>query len=573
MIERRLVAIAVMALYLGCSGAQERQSGEPSAGGSAAQQAPQPTPVPVRIIAFNDFHGHLEAPGGGGVQVGDERLEAGGVDAMAVHLARLREGREHTATVVAGDLIGASPLLSSLFHDEPTIEAMNRLGLDVLALGNHEFDEGLDELRRMKEGGCHPKDGCQGGDSFEGARFSFLAANVIDEASKRPIFPASQVRTFGPVRVGFVGLTLEGTPDVVSPAHVAGLQFRDEIETINEEVERLRVEGVETIVVLIHEGGSPTAEGDIDSCLGVSGPIRAIADGVSGAVDVIVTGHTHKAYNCRMGDKLVTSAQSYGQVLTTIDLRIDPRSGDVVEATATNHPVRRDVEPDAEMVAHLDRYRRLVAPLANRKVGQVAADISREPNEAGESLLGGLIADAQLAATKDPSAAIAHIAMMNPGGIRASLTHAQEAGEGDGTVTYQELHRVQPFGNSLVTMTLTGAQLVELLEQQWSDPDRPRMLQVSRDFTYAWDGSKPVGSRIVPGSVLYMDEPVVPDLPYRVTVNSYLAEGGDGFTVLREGTDRAGGPVDLDALIRYFLQNSPVESDALPRIRRADAVE
>ena len=363
-----------------------------------------PAPVDLRILAINDFHGYLRPPPGG-ITIADPEdktkkitVPAGGAEHMATLVGQLREGHRNTIFVAAGDLIGASPFLSAMFHDEPTIEALSMMGLNISAVGNHEFDEGKDELLRMQNGGCHPVDQCQGPHPFAGAKFRYLAASTFEKSSGKTVFPAYEIREFDGIPVAFIGLTLKGTPGLVSPVGVADLEFRDEAETVNALIPELKARGVEAIVVLIHEGGLPT--GDYNECPGISGPIVDIVKKFDRAVDVVVTGHTHRAYVCEIDGRLVTSGDKYGTLVTAIDLKLDPVTRDVVSARADNNIVRSaTLAKDAEQTALIEAYDRLAAPIANRPAGSVTATLSRVPNTAGESPLGDIIADAQLAAT------------------------------------------------------------------------------------------------------------------------------------------------------------------------------
>jgi 5'-nucleotidase len=531
---------------------------------SAIGAAP-PGTVNVQLLALNDFHGNLMPPTGSSGRVGT--IDAGGVEYLATHIRQLEAQNPNTVVVAAGDLIGATPLISALFHDEPTIEAFNQMGLDFAAVGNHEFDEGITELLRMQEGGCHPVDGCQDGDPFNGAAFQYLAANVVWKNTRQPktIFPAYKIRSFAGARVAFIGMTLEGTPLIVTPSGIADLSFLDEAETVNALVPELRRKGVETIVVLIHEGGQPVLGTGYNDCnAGISGAIVDIVNNLDDEVDVVISGHTHQPYNCTIDGKLVTSAFSFGRLVTDVDLVIDRATGEVISKTANNVIVTRDVAKAEDLTALVAKYDALSAPLANRIIGSITADITRTNNAAGESALGDVIADAQLAATAPAGLGDAVIAFMNPGGIRADLTYlSSPVGEGDGNVTYNEAFTVQPFGNSLVTMSLTGAQIEAVLEQQGVVN---RILQVSNGFTYAYSATAPVGDRVDPASIQLNGVPLDPAASYRVTVNSFLADGGDGFTTLLAGTDRLGGAVDVDALEAYFVANSPVAPGPQNRI-------
>ncbi|KYF68985.1 bifunctional metallophosphatase/5'-nucleotidase [Sorangium cellulosum] len=542
------------------------QGGDGGSGGSDT--------VSVQILAFNDFHGNLEPPAGssGRITLPDTtQVDAGGVAYFASRVAALRATNPNTVVVSAGDLIGASPLVSALFHDEPTIEAMNLLGLDINGVGNHEFDKGTAELLRMQHGGCSPVDGCADGTFFAGASFQFLAANVVvDTTTGRTLFPRYGVREFDGVKIAFIGMTLEGTPSIVTPIGVAGLSFMDEVDTVNAIVPELQAQGIEAIVVVLHEGGLPS--GHFNECPGLSGPLVEIATNMDPAVDVIVSGHTHQAYNCILDDKVVTSAASFGRLVTDIDLEISRTTGEVTAKTANNVVVARE-DADAGVDALVTRYRDLAAPLANVQIGTITATLDRAvpPMSSGLFALGAVIADAQLAATRDARIGGAEIAFMNPGGVRADLGYAASPAEPmDGVVTFGEAFTVQPFGNSLVVMTLTGAQIHTLLEQQFRvgamGTPQSVILQVSDGFTYTYSQSAPVDSKVDITSIRINGAPLEPARTYRVAVNSFLASGGDGFTVLNEGTDRLGGALDLDALRDYFAANSPVSPPPLDRI-------
>ena len=521
--------------------------------------------VDVQILSINDFHGNLTPPSGSSGRVGS--INAGGAEYLATHINALRALNPNTVVVSAGDMIGASPLLSALFHDEPTIEAFNMIGLDYNAVGNHEFDEGYAELMRMQDGGCHPVDGCQDGDDFAGANFTYLAANVVRQDNGKTIFPAYKMRSFAGAKVAFIGMTLEGTPLIVTPSGVAGLNFMDEADTVNALVPELKAKGIETIVVLIHEGGLPASLA-INGCVGISGPIIDIVNRLDDEVDVVISGHTHQPYNCVIDNKLVTSAYSFGRLVTKIDLTIDRGTGEVVTMSADNRIVTRDVAPDAGITALINKYKVLSAPLANRVIGSISADITRTNNAAGKSALGDVIADAQLDATNDPGFGDAVVAFMNPGGIRADLTYAPSGSELPGEVTYAEMFTVQPFGNSLVTMDLTGAQIERLLEEQFpgcTAANCPHPAGFQRLHLLLLR-QRPVCDKVNPATIMLNGVVVNPAATYRVTVNSFLADGGDSFPVLIQGTNRLGGAVDTDALEAYLTANAPVAPGPQNRI-------
>ncbi len=465
-------------------------------------------------------------------------------------------------------MVGASPLLSGLFHDEPTIDALNKLDLDVTSVGNHEFDEGAKELARLQNGGCHPTDGCYDKKAkFRGADFPYLAANVTSEKTGKPILKPYWVWKKNGVKVGFIGVTLEGTPNIVSADGVKGLKFGDEVETINKYAKVLQRQGVKSIVALIHEGGAPASTAynyDCDSPGagdGISGPIVDIAKNVTPAVDALVTGHTHQAYACTIPDpagnpRMVTSASSFGRLYTDTTLTYDRWTGDIARTAvkSANHVVTRDVAKAADMTGLIAKWNTLAAPIASRPIGYIAGEIG---NAGTESPLGDMIADAQLAYARsvDPEA---DIALMNPGGIRAGLTYTASGGEGDGVVTYGEAYTVQPFANTVNLVSLTGAQLITALQQQVSGANEaaPKILQISKGLTYTLDLTKTGAARVVAGSVELDGTAIDPAAGYRVAMNSFLAGGGDGFAELGKGTNVLVGGDDLAAFETYLTANS-----------------
>lgn len=553
--------------------------------GQRAHARPGPT-VDLQLLAINDFHGNLQPPAGSSGRVTEleadgttRTIDAGGVEYLANALRTAREGHERSLTVAAGDLIGASPLLSGLFHDEPTVEAMNKIGLDVTSVGNHEFDEGKNELLRMQNGGCHPVDGCyEPGRTFQGADYPILSANVVDEKTGRPLLQPYAVKDVKGVRVGFIGVTLKGTPDIVTASGVAGLKFLDEAETVNKYTRILKAQGVNAVVALIHEGGYPVSGAYNYDCdaggpgTGISGPIVDIARKISPDVDALVTAHTHNAYVCTVPDpagrpRLVTSASSFGRLYTELDMKYDWRTRDIVRTSVagTNHVVDR-VQPKApDMTALISRWNALAAPVANRTIGYISADISRNDEDGNETPLGDLIADAQLAYGKslDPTV---RLALMNPGGVRADLVYKASGGEGDGVVTYAEGFAVQPFSNTVNLVDLTGAQLLTALQQQVSGANAaaPKILQVSAGLTYTLDLTKTGADRVVTGSVRLDGAPIDPAATYRVAMNNFLAGGGDNFTALGQGTSPLVGGDDLAAFAGYLTAHSSASSPLTP---------
>lgn len=586
--RRAIAAIAWVFALAGLSGC--------SAGAPTAEETS--THIDVSLIAFNDLHGNLEPPhltvaasGPGGTTLS---VPAGGAAYLASAIASLKASNPNHAVVSAGDMIGASPLVSALFLDEPTIEAVNAMAIDFNAVGNHEFDKGQAELMRMKEGGCARYTAlqpCRVNPDFPGANFGFLAANTL-RSDGSTLFPATGIKRFtqggATVTVGFIGLTLRNTPSLVTPTGVAGLHFADEAQTVNAQIAPLRAAGANAIVVLIHEGGTTTGGYNDKHCPGLRGDILPILSQLSPEVDVVVSGHTHQAYVCELelamaGPSrrlLLTSAGQYGSLLTHVRLSIDTRSGRVARKSADNLIVQgeaferagrtvalRDEFPvfpkDPTVAALIDRYAIAAAPLAQRVVGRIGGALTRQPSVSRENTLGNLIADAQLAATRAPDKGGAQISFMNPGGVRADLIPAA-----DGSVRYGQLFSVQPFGNSLVVKTLTGAQIRQVLEQQFASGTNtvatPRVLFPSAGFSYRYDLSQPAGARV--SNLKLHGADLVDGARYRVTMSSFLAAGGDNFSVFLDGTEALGGGQDVDALEAYIQRNDRLPPPAVDRI-------
>jgi 5'-nucleotidase len=589
---------------------------------SCASPPPATKPLfSVKIIGFNDYHGNLQSPGSFAVNTQvppDQRPPVGGAEFIAAHVAAMKAQNPLNVVVGAGDMIGASPMISSLFHDEPAVETLNRIGLEFNAVGNHEFDKGPADLLRLQRGGCKTRDGVADANSckgaavgtpvpFEGARFQWLSANVIVKASDTPLLPAYGVKTFNDVPVAFIGMTLKGTPGIVTPSGVAGLDFRDEAQTVNSLVPTLRGKGIEAVVVLLHEGGAQNDTlADINQCAGglAGSAVAGIVAQLDDAVDLVISGHTHAAYICRLPNArgrlvTVTSASAFGRVLTDIDVQIDPARRDIVGVVATNRLVdhkEAGIAADATVLGIVNGYNALVAPLAGQVVGSIAVELPNNASDAACNMLAGeLIADAQLAATAAPQFGGAAIAFMNRGGVRTpGFTYKQRQNEGDGNVTYGEAFTTQPFGNSLVTLTLTAQDIKDVLEQQFAgclgqSASATRIMLPSSGFKYRWDGAKACGARIadvtlrrggstetlVDASGKVLD----PGKAYRVTVNSFMAAGGDSLSVFLKGQAAVGGAQDIDALVAHLAQfKAPrpayaplmhADDQGSPRIRRS----
>ncbi|QCJ69843.1 bifunctional metallophosphatase/5'-nucleotidase [Providencia heimbachae] len=512
--------------------------------------------VKVQVIGINDFHGALQAPGDG---------KLGGIESIATLINQLRAENNKTIVVGAGDLVGASPLLSSMFYDEPTIEALSAIGMETSAVGNHEFDKGKEELLRKQNGGCHPTAGCVGKDSFAGADFNYLAANVIVTETGETLFPSYFIKEFDGVPMAFIGLTLEGTPAIVTPSGTAGLEFKNEVETINNQVKLLKAQGINSIGVLIHEGATQqvdTKVKDINRCDNIKGPIVDIVNQLDGAVDFVVSGHTHQAYNCEINGKTVISAQSNGTLISQLNIEIDKKTKDIVSINAKNIPVEtKRYEKNPELTSFVQKYERISLPIAQQVMGTLNASADKKLTPAGDSSLGKIIADGQLYAASSKEAGGAQIAFMNSGGIRADL----KAGE----LTYGDIFTVQPFSNVVVTQSLTGAQIKQALEQQW-DRARPQIMPVSKGFYYEWDDNRAVGDKVIPGSMKFNGKPVDMNKSYRVAANEFLATGGSRFSAFKQGKDRVYSLPDNEALMEYFKDNSPVSVPTDVRIKKVN---
>lgn len=592
-----LALSAAVALLAGCAG--------PPAGSGAAGE-----PVKLRLIAFNDLHGNLESTGltlpwPDPAQPGKAiRLAAGGAASLSGTIQALRAGAPNSLVISSGDAIGATPLISALFLHESTVDVLNRIGVDLAIPGNHEFDAGKDELLRVMGGGCRPNSadalaqscplGESGADRHPGARFPHFVANVRT-ADGKTLFPPSVVKTVAGVRVGFIGAVTKITPTIVVPSGVAGLSFTDEADAINAEAARLKAQGIQALVAVIHEGGDTGTPGlplewNDAACPNPRGAIFDIAQRLSPDVDVIFSAHTHQGYRCVVDGRPIMQATALGRGVSVADLVIDPRTGDVDRARTTHRnlpvfnersdaPLRaaiiaaepepfasalRAATPDTAVAERVATYARAAAPRAQRPVGQIGGVFERVGKS--DASAGRLVADAQWRATRDPALGGAQFALMNPGGVRTDLRCANNAAP-PCAVTFGEVFSMQPFGNSLVVMTLSGAQLRQMLEDQ-QRPGRPApvLLIPSASLTYRWVAKAEHGQRVQ--DLKLAGVPIDPAADYRFTVNSFLADGGDGFVMLREGRNRLGGDIDLDALIAHLKSNpSP---DPVPRITWVD---
>jgi 5'-nucleotidase len=540
MLPRTLVSAAVLALALaGCATSQ------PTATSSG--------PIDIHLVALNDFHGNLEASKYTYTSAATgqkQTLQAGGIDTLGAALQAWRREDKDLLFVAAGDLVGASPALSSMWADEPSIEALNLLGLTASSLGNHEFDPGRKELLRQLHGGCdspRPAKACKLAPDFGGAKYTYLAANVIDSATGKTVVPAWRIVDVKGVKVGLVGAVLKDLASVTVASSIAGLSTIGEVEAINAAIPQMRAQGAQVFVVLIHEGGHTAEAPEKADCDKLKGPIVDIAKQLDPAVRLVITGHSHTGYLCKVDGRVITQADSAGHLLSRITMKVDPVSGAVAGIDVKNVVMAPGAWPsDPKITAYLAQVKERSNAVLARPVARLGASvIPRKEAESGESPLGDVIADAVVAATRAQGV---QVGFMNPGGVRRDL----EAGA-DFTASFGQAQAVLPFGNTLVVMDLTGAQLRNLLEQQWARSGGGYMLQVSSGLSYQWDSTRPVGSRVVPGSLKVSGAAVEDGKTYRVVANNFLADGGDNFPEFAKGANKVDtGIRDLDALIDYL---------------------
>ena len=535
MITNRTASGVLLLALLGTSGIERGD----------AQQAGA---VTVQLLAINDFHGNLEPPAGEDGRV--NQIPAGGAEFLATHLRDAVRDNPNSILVGAGDLMGASPLISGLFQDGPTVEAMNAMSLTVTSIGNHELDHGPAELLSR----------------IKGARYQYLAANVVKTGTRdETILPATAVRTVGGVKIGFIGETLEGTGHLIAPQSAQGLSFLEESSVANAAAAQLERDGVHAIVLLIHQGGkqhSASGAADPNGCENFEGGIKSVVARLSPSIKVVISAHTHEFYNCMLAGHTVTSASSYGRMFTRVNLTIDPTSDTIQSVNAKNEVVTRDVTPDPAQTAIIAKYKPEAARIADQSVGSITGEISREKNEAGESAMGEVVADANLASTKAQEKGGAEVAFINSGSIRTGLTRL--------AVSYDNLYTAQPFGNQLTVHTMTGEMIRRLLEQQFRADGGVDILQVSGGFTYKYRLHAPAGQHVVAGSIALRGRVIGATDEVRVEVNDFLIGGGDGFTIFHEGGDLTVGQVDVDALADYFRAHSPVAPGPRNRIARVD---
>lgn len=533
--------------------------------GCAIKPPLPPGVVEVQLATLNDFHGNLEPSKyvWDSVRQSEARtVMAGGIDTLGAALQAWRKQDPELLLVGAGDLIGASPPISSMWADEPTLAAMDMLGLRASTVGNHEFDAGRVELLRQQQGGCkspRATKACKFEADYAGAKFNYLAANVIDMVTRKPVLPAYKIETAHGVKVGFIGTVLRETAETALASGIAGLEFIDEADAINRQLPELRKQGVGVFVVLLHQGGTTVEKFDQQDCSQLTGPVVDVVKRLDPAIRVVVSGHSHKGYLCRVDGRLVTQSDTAGHVMARIKLTVDTSTNTLRGVSATQEVMVPGTWPaDPALDAYLKKAReRSAAQLARPVAALAVPGVTRDLDDNGESPLGDLVADSVLAAGRPFGV---QIAFMNNGGMRQDL----DGGAG-GRVTIGQAQAVLPFGNKLVVMNLKGWQIEELLEQQWrGGRDAVRgLLQVSDGFAYRWDGRRGEGSKVMPDSVTLNGVPLQKESSYRVMVNNFLAEGGDAFPMFANGVNRAGTDIlAVDALTAYLVKREEMGKPA-----------
>ncbi|MCA1058801.1 5'-nucleotidase C-terminal domain-containing protein [Rossellomorea aquimaris] len=479
--------------------------------------------IPVQLLGMNDFHGQLET------YRTVEGKKVGGAEYLAAYVKKMKEENDSTLLVHAGDMVGGSAPISSLKQDEPTVEFMNKIGFDVGTVGNHEFDEGVKEMQRLLNGGKHQKTG-----EFSGATFPYTVANVIDKKSGKPILPPYVIKKVNGIPIGFIGIVTTETKDIVLPEGIESIEFKDEVESINETVKELKGKGVQSIVVLAHVSAFSEKDGTLPS-----NELVDYAPLIDDEVDVIFGGHNHQYANTIVDGKLIVESYSYGTAFSDVDLKIDPETKDIVEKKATIVQTFHDgIEPDKEIQNMVRNYGKEQSALLNQVVGYSEEAFTKHKHKGGERTLGSIIADSHRQAMN------ADFGFMNPGGIRADIP--------EGELRWGQLYTMLPFGTHLVKMNLTGSQIKDVLEQQWTGNFKTILQPSGLHFT--WIKDAPPGEKIV--SVTDQDgTPINPDETYSVAITNYLATGGDGFSAFKKGTNVVSGPLTLDSFIAYIHHN------------------
>ncbi|MGI5164008.1 bifunctional metallophosphatase/5'-nucleotidase [Spirillospora sp. CA-253888] len=561
-------------------------------GGTAAAE---PAPVDVQLLATTDFHGYLrpyDDAANGQVKLPDGTvLKVGGAAYNAAHLKRLRAGERNSITFSAGDNFSGWPFEVDAFQDEPTVEVLNALGVRFSAAGNHELDVSPEFLKdHMMRGRCFGKvdvDSCftdSTGRRFKGAKFPFLSANIVDARTGRPVlrpYNVEWVRGSGGRRVpvGFINLTAVETP-TGSTSYQPGLKALPLVETAAKYAAELRRKGVKAIVANVHEGGQADGAG-FNGCNKPSGPVIDFARAATPDIDAIVTGHWHAGFNCRVPDpagnpRPVVEGLNHGRLISEIGLKIDPRTREVLRehTTAVNHPVTRDIAPDPAVAKIVDYWKARADRRTAEPVAEQTGDLTRTPNAHGESTLGDLAADVQLWTAGQSRKGRADLALVATKPRKGSTALARDLpfakgtapGDADGTITFGEAWSAYGYGNPVLTVTVTGEQIHQALEQQWQG-GRFAPLAVSRNVRYRYDAARPEGDRVDPEDVLVNGRPLDVRRDYRLAALAYTLIGADGysaFTGFRAAYRNQ--PADHEAFLAYLKAHKTISPAPLDRV-------
>lgn len=470
---------------------------------------------------MNDLHGHLDTYD----QFKGKKV--GGADYLAAYLNKYRQEHEHTLLIHAGDMIGGSPPISSLLQDEPTMECLDLLQFDVGTIGNHELDDGIEEMKRLLSGGPHPITG-----NFPGSETPYISANIIDKKTNRHVFPPYLIKEIDGVKIGFIGVVTTKTKLYILPEHRDSIEITDEVTAINKAADDLKKQGVKSIVVLGHISSKSNLDGtqpDED--------LATMAPNIDDEVDILFGAHNHQYTNTVVDNKLIVQAYSYGKAFSQVNISIDKNSKDVIHKKAkiilTDH---EHIKPDPNAIELIHKYKEKTATYVDQVVGTLPDTISKKKNKDGFSPLGNMIADSYKA-IMNTDFAFAH-----QGGVRESLNK--------GTVKMEDLLTVLPFGHKLVTTSLTGDQIKKVLEQQWRVNEKENLLQVS-GFSYTYDRQDPIGNRIKSLKTTN-GKTIEPAKTYTVAITDYLSFGGDGFTSFEEGKAIGEGPLDVEAFAEFI---------------------
>jgi 5'-nucleotidase len=550
------VFAAVALLLAACAAPTNQPPAAPAVAPVAAVSAVARTHH-LDILAINDFHGNIQenSPTPISIRLTDPATgkkgapePAGGISHLATALKTLRASRPGSVLVAGGDFIGASPQSSSMLADEPTLAAFAKLDVTASALGNHELDRGMPELQRKIAGQC-PSAGCSF-PGFAGVPFPFLAANLFDSDTGQRILPAYVIKEMDGIKVAFVGAATLQTPAMSLSRNMKGLRFADEADSLNALIPELKAKGAQVLIGVMHEGTDYLGEANVPNydCGNMKGRGVDIIQRLDPAYAMVIGAHSHRAYVCKVGGRLLTQAGSFGGWVTTISLDVDAQ-GKVLKADAVNEPVLQSRYPADPAFAEIAaKAEALTAKERLRPVATLKTPLRRQPEGIhGDAALGNLIADAQLwyARKQGP----VDLAMMNPGGIRTDINPAPGK-----PVTVGDLFAVQPFHNDLVALTISGADLRAILERGLPKPgSSPRMLQVSHTLHYEWERDAEGRAHLL--NVTVGGKPLDPARDYRLAVNGFMADGGESLNELRLGRDRATVGEDLDALVDYMSEN------------------